>query len=929
MCYLYIKHKYESIMCLKTIILMLIVIYLTIFTTFCCAFKEETVDRLTVSVVTSSGESNTEPKPELRGRVISSSQRSSNGDNLRKDILDSISSRIDESSSLTTTINQKSSAKDKNSNQKDSPKTGKRSSKTSDVKCGGQVSVYISEEITTPLYPSKYPPNLDCKWNISAQSGQRIKIEIFRMNVEKDENCKFDYLDIKGVQRLCGKVTDSTIVVNSSQVELRFRSDSSNEDFGFHLRIITESHDCVREVNVTNYAFVNSPKYPANYDDSTDCWTLIRTEASTTLVLTFEVLVLEHDEHCAYDYLEVFDSNTVNNSLGKLCEKPDNVTLSLQSSSNVLLLHFHSDQLLNNRGFRAEVTTSKYSVGNFGCNWKVNWSNMTLNSPNFPMNYPPNVNCELSISAPTPEERLIILFEWIHLETGSKCENNDRLEIWENEKEATRVICGRFSQPFKYVANKKTIKLKFISDSFAEFPGFTAKLTYLHPQQEPRIGQKLLRSPENASVAIGSTHVLHCDLLTNEPITWFKGDKQITTGVAPNGRTLIIREFTTSSEGRYICKFGNDYREAWLRVRRDKCPSVIFRKRPKDMSVSDGDFIVLECNIVDSKSPVKWERDGRSLANNSRINQLHNGYLLLDPAMSEDSGIYFCIANSDLGDCAVRSGARVSVNRRVNVNNVCGVSHVNDANTDVSKIIGGTEATKSAFPWHVMFWDYRRKAFCGGALANERWVITAAHCFETGSESAIEVKLGKYDQTMSEDTEIVTKIAEVIRHPDFSRDTFDNDIALVRLDQHIAFTPHIAPICLVDKRERRQMDEYFLKPNSALRIGHVTGWGQLKENGPQPRYLQELRVPIVEENKCRASTAFKVTANMFCAGYGKEVLGDACKGDSGGPYVVPWKSRWLMLGVVSWGEGCGRSGKFGFYTKVNNYLDWINAIIKL
>ena len=91
---------------------------------------------------------------------------------------------------------------------------------------------------------------------------------------------------------------------------------------------------------------------------------------------------------------------------------------------------------------------------------------------------------------------------------------------------------------------------------------------------------------------------------------------------------------------------------------------------------------------------------------------------------------------------------------------------------------------------------------------------------------------------------------------------------------------------------------------------------------------------------------------MFCAGYGQEVVGDACKGDSGkelmmfkiglrltcannlslysgGPLVAPFRSRWVLLGVVSWGEGCGRNGKYGFYTKLINYLEWIHAIIKL
>ncbi len=539
------------------------------------------------------------------------------------------------------------------------------------------------------------------------------------MNIENDNDCRFDYLDIKGVKKLCGRVSDTEFTVNSTNAEFIFHSDANNEDFGFHLRIIAESRDCVRRLNVTNYAYVTSPNYPANYYDSSDCWTLITTEKGLTLVLTFELLNLEHDQQCAYDYLEVFDSQFANNSLGKLCEKPENVTLSLQSSSNALLLHFHSDQLLNSRGFRAEVTTSRISLSDHECDWKVDWKKMIINSPSYPDNYPPNLNCELIISSPSPDEKIVILFDWIHFEVGANCNKSDRLELWENDFSPSRVICGRKTQQFKYISKNKTVKLKFISDEFAEFPGFTARLTFLSNTEDKskpsfKINSKVLRSPENASVIIGSTHVLYCEPVGNNIITWFKDDQIIKTGVSADGKSLIIKEFTNRSAGRYICKFGKDFREAWLKVRETNCPSVIFRKRPKDQSVSEGEFVMLECNVADSKIGINWRKDGRLVSNNSRVHQLSNGYLILDPAMSEDSGIYFCVADSKSADCEVRSGARISVNQRANVNAVCGISHsIQEKSTDNSKIIGGTDAVRDAFPWHVMFWDYRRKSFCG------------------------------------------------------------------------------------------------------------------------------------------------------------------------------------------------------------------------
>uniref|UniRef100_A0A915JE94 Peptidase S1 domain-containing protein n=1 Tax=Romanomermis culicivorax TaxID=13658 RepID=A0A915JE94_ROMCU len=80
-----------------------------------------------------------------------------------------------------------------------------------------------------------------------------------------------------------------------------------------------------------------------------------------------------------------------------------------------------------------------------------------------------------------------------------------------------------------------------------------------------------------------------------------------------------------------------------------------------------------------------------------------------------------------------------------------------------------------------------------------------------------------------------------------------------------------------------------------------------------------------------AFNGFLSNAAMICAGYraGKY---DACQGDSGGPLIMPMRDSnnlskiyFVLVGAVSFGDGCAEPNRPGIYTRISTYLDWLNT----
>ncbi|XP_056157167.1 prothrombin [Lampris incognitus] len=255
------------------------------------------------------------------------------------------------------------------------------------------------------------------------------------------------------------------------------------------------------------------------------------------------------------------------------------------------------------------------------------------------------------------------------------------------------------------------------------------------------------------------------------------------------------------------------------------------------------------------------------------------------------------------------------------------------------RIVGGDSAQVASSPWQVML--YKRspqELLCGASLISDEWVLTAAHCIlyppwqKNFTTADIVVRLGKHNRARFEKhTEKIVPLDKIIVHPKYNwKVNLNRDIALLHMQRPITFTDNIHPVCLPSLEVVRTLMIEGFK-------GRVTGWGNLKDvwtsNGKNlPTVLQQIHLPIVDQGTCKASTSILITDNMFCAGYKPEdeQRGDACEGDSGGPFVMknPLDQRWYQIGIVSWGEGCDRDGKFGFYTHVFRLRRWMRKVIE-
>lgn len=287
-------------------------------------------------------------------------------------------------------------------------------------------------------------------------------------------------------------------------------------------------------------------------------------------------------------------------------------------------------------------------------------------------------------------------------------------------------------------------------------------------------------------------------------------------------------------------------------------------------------------------------------------------------------------------------------------------------------MIGGEEAAEGAWPWQVALLIAGQPQtvdaqFCGGSMVLDTWVLTAAHCihmqdpngvYRDLAPQAISVLVGTNE--IAEGKGDAVPVEAIYRHPGYEGSEFDNDIALIKLSR----APNVPyqTIKVPDAEFGDLLDQPGVRTV-------VTGWG-LIEGAKRTEMMRQAEIQMLSRDQCnqvmlegrakaaaeglsyaakafglKESEAEKVwqelityvrepmTENMIRSGTFGGGKG-SCSGDSGGPLVVPLEDgTFIQAGIVSWGlsnqatQSCLETAQFSAYTRVSNYLPWLDQTI--
>ncbi|CAG0880597.1 unnamed protein product [Cyprideis torosa] len=295
-----------------------------------------------------------------------------------------------------------------------------------------------------------------------------------------------------------------------------------------------------------------------------------------------------------------------------------------------------------------------------------------------------------------------------------------------------------------------------------------------------------------------------------------------------------------------------------------------------------------------------------------------------------------------------------------------------------SRIVGGVPVD-SPIPFQVLYkygydssWGVFTK-FCGGVILNEFTVVTAAQCITSATDRGSIVAGILHLVHHGSDMQVIP-VALKYAHPEFDLESFQNDIAILCLSSPLQFGQTVSSATFNANTSVPEEQAKVL----------ACGWGSTSEDSNSlSEELRQVDLAVHSDGYCQQvyddqtetdlPTFFREL--MLCAGdpgggdkdtcHGDagtdkdtcdgdadtdkdtcdgdadtdkdtcdgdaDTDKDTCDGDAGGPLYLQFSENQkpLIVGITSFGHGCGRRWFPGIYTRISSYLQWIQETSQL
>ncbi|XP_029157165.1 trypsin-7-like isoform X2 [Nylanderia fulva] len=236
------------------------------------------------------------------------------------------------------------------------------------------------------------------------------------------------------------------------------------------------------------------------------------------------------------------------------------------------------------------------------------------------------------------------------------------------------------------------------------------------------------------------------------------------------------------------------------------------------------------------------------------------------------------------------------------------------------RIIGGSDISIESVPY-VLSLMLNGEYACSASIINNKWAITAAHCVTAVLNPLKEISVCSGSSILYENC-IIHNVTDFYIHEDYNSIINDYDIAVIKVTPSFAYNSFTKPVGLAPYNAENVFKEW----------GVVCGWGYYLKCDDEidpfvAKMLKCIEIPKIERNLCYEDYKFRseITNQMICYGY-QDGAQDACQGDSGGALV---NKDNILLGITSWGDGCGKLYSPGIYTDAVALRHWIKNKIDM